>query len=92
MLTAKLLYRRKILLRGDESCLRQVNMYKSLPAELRSGYPRLLFAHQDPHQEHVAIGIEYQDAPNLRDLLLNLQVWVLGRRRRSRSRRRRRGG
>ncbi|KAI9739702.1 MAG: hypothetical protein M1834_006421 [Cirrosporium novae-zelandiae] len=58
--------------RGALKLLDEVQLYKSLPPPLRDHYPRLLFAEQD--ERGVSMGIEYQEYPNLRDLLLNLQI------------------
>lgn len=58
--------------RGAIKLRDEVNFYQALPATLRGTYPELLFMDED--KESIWMGIEYKGFPNLRDLLLNLQI------------------
>jgi len=59
--------------RGAKKLLDEIRMYQSLPDdELRNHYPTLLFASQ--RDGSVSMGTQYEEYPNLRDLLLNLQI------------------
>ena len=58
--------------RGAAKLLDEIKFYQMLPPPLRSYYPALLFSEQD--KQGVSMGIEYKEYPNLRDLLLNLQI------------------
>lgn len=58
--------------RGTKKLLDEIKFYRSLPPTLCTNYPQLLFAEQN--EQGVSMATEYQDYPNLRDLLLNLQI------------------
>lgn len=58
--------------RGAAKLLDEICFYRSLPPPSRRHYPKLLFTEQD--ERGVSIGIEYKEYPNIRDLLLNLQI------------------
>ena len=58
--------------RGSAKLLDEIKFYQMLPPPLRSYYPGLLFAEHD--ERGVSMGIDYKEYPNMRDLLLNLQI------------------
>jgi hypothetical protein len=58
--------------RGAKKLLDEIRMYQSLPVDLQEHYPKLLFASQQAGV--VSMGTQYEDFPNLRDLLLNMQI------------------
>jgi hypothetical protein len=58
--------------RGAKKLLDEIRMYQSLPVDLQEHYPKLLFASQQASV--VSMGTQYEDFPNLRDLLLNMQI------------------
>ena len=58
--------------RGATKLLDEINFYQTLPPPLRSYYPELLFVDHD--ERGVSMGIDYKEYPNMRDLLLNLQI------------------
>ncbi|KAJ5365283.1 hypothetical protein N7517_008169 [Penicillium concentricum] len=55
--------------RGAQKLLDEIQMYQSLPADLKDYYPQLLF--QSEQMETVSMGTHFQDFPNMRDLFLN---------------------
>lgn len=66
-------YRKTATGRGAKKLLDEIRMYQSLPDdELRDHYPALLFS--SLLGGSVSMGTQYKDYPNLRDLLLNLQI------------------
>ncbi|KAK0636413.1 hypothetical protein B0T17DRAFT_613148 [Bombardia bombarda] len=60
---------------GAKKLRDEIRMYQSLPQELRTHYPQLLFA-KDDEASGVTMGTAYEDYPNLRDLLLNMEITV----------------
>ncbi|RYP45388.1 hypothetical protein DL769_011466 [Monosporascus sp. CRB-8-3] len=60
---------------GAKKLRDEIRIYQALPLELRSHYPRLLF-YEENDQTGVTMGTQYEDFPNLRDLLLNMEITV----------------
>ncbi|KAH8659273.1 hypothetical protein BGZ60DRAFT_121417 [Tricladium varicosporioides] len=58
--------------RGAAKLRNEIAFYQSLPSELRTHYPKLLFAENG--EQEALMGTEYKDDPSIRDLLLNLQI------------------
>ncbi|KAK8860127.1 Phosphotransferase enzyme family protein [Apiospora arundinis] len=59
---------------GAKKLRDEARIYQSLPQSLRPYYPKLLFYSDDA--AGVSMGTQYEDHPNLRDLLLNMDVSV----------------
>ncbi|KAF7350231.1 Aminoglycoside phosphotransferase family protein [Mycena venus] len=60
---------------GTKKLRDEIRMYQTLPERLRSHYPKLLFA-SDDEVSGVSMGTQYEDHPNIRDLLLNMDIAV----------------
>ncbi|MBS9534681.1 hypothetical protein KIH27_13895 [Mycobacterium sp. M1] len=58
--------------RGSVKLRDEARFYTSLPRALRDSYPQVLFSQVDG--ESTRLGLDYVGHPNLRDLLLNLQI------------------
>ncbi|WP_226468533.1 hypothetical protein [Luteimonas panaciterrae] len=58
--------------RGAIKLRDEVEFYRQLPETLRHRYPELLF--HEYADDRTTFGVEYKAFPNLRDLLLNLQI------------------
>ncbi|KAJ5815689.1 hypothetical protein N7474_007466 [Penicillium riverlandense] len=58
--------------RGVQKLRDEIRMYQSLPEDLQDHYPQLIFTSEEDGT--VTMGTNFQDFPNLRDLLLNNHI------------------
>ncbi|WP_343575080.1 hypothetical protein [Mycobacterium sp.] len=65
-------FRKQAHHRGSLKLRDEARFYERLPASLSDRYPEVLFSRTA--EDSVQLGLEYVAHPNLRDLLLNLQV------------------
>lgn len=65
-------FRKQATGRGSVKLRDEAEFYARLPRALRDSYPEVLFSHVEA--DSTRLGLEYVGHPNLRDLLLNLQI------------------
>ncbi|KAL8746943.1 MAG: hypothetical protein Q9190_001105 [Brigantiaea leucoxantha] len=58
--------------RGRNKLLDEINFYRKLPKSLDSHYLELLFSKEN--ETGVSLGLEYCENPNLRDLLMSMEI------------------
>ena len=58
--------------RGRNKLLDEINFYRSLPKSLDSHYLELLFSKEN--ESGVSLGLEYREDPNLRDLMMSMEI------------------